>query len=125
LDTISNARVRIAERRDGEILDPDVRGDLGRVTVHAQRLREAYAAEPSNVCVLERENTERLARNNPDVVLRVLYAFWAGGCIFTKPGWTISAPSTRPPGEPSPPARCGLRGLGVAAQDSGPCQEPL
>jgi CRP/FNR family transcriptional regulator len=40
----------------------------------AQRLREAYAeaTEPSDICVLKREDLERLVRGNPDVGLRMI-----------------------------------------------------
>ncbi len=47
---------------------------FGEMALTAQRLREAYAeaAEPSDICVLEREDLERLVRGNPDVGLRMI-----------------------------------------------------
>ena len=43
---------------------------FGEMALTAQRLREAYAeaAEPSDVCVLKREDLERLVRGIPDDV---------------------------------------------------------
>jgi CRP/FNR family transcriptional regulator len=47
---------------------------FGEMALTAQRLREAYAeaTEPSDICVLEREDLERLVRENPDVGLRMI-----------------------------------------------------
>jgi CRP/FNR family transcriptional regulator len=47
---------------------------FGEMALTAQRLREAYAeaAEPSDICVLKREDLERLVRGNPDVGLRMI-----------------------------------------------------
>src|SRR5215210_9470739 len=47
---------------------------FGEMALTAQRLREAYAeaAEPSDICVLKREDLERLVRGHPDVGLRML-----------------------------------------------------
>ncbi|MBA4115141.1 MAG: Crp/Fnr family transcriptional regulator [Rubrobacter sp.] len=47
---------------------------FGEMALTAQRLREAYAeaTEPSDICVLKREDLERLVRGNPDVGLRMI-----------------------------------------------------
>ena len=47
---------------------------FGEMALTAQRLREAYAEamEPSDICVLKREDLERIVRGNPDVGLRMI-----------------------------------------------------
>jgi len=47
---------------------------FGEMALTAQRMRGAYAeaAEPSDICVLRREDLERLVRENPDVGLRII-----------------------------------------------------
>ncbi len=48
---------------------------FGEMALTAQRMREAYAeaAEPSDICILRREDLERIVRGNPDVGLRVIH----------------------------------------------------
>ena len=47
---------------------------FGEMALTAQRLREAYAeaTEPSDVCILKREDLERIVRGNPEVGLRMM-----------------------------------------------------
>ena len=47
---------------------------FGEMSLTAQRMREAYAeaTEPSDICVLRREDLERLVRSNPGVGLAML-----------------------------------------------------
>ena len=47
---------------------------FGEMSLTAQRMREAYAeaTEPSDICVLRREDLERLVRSNPDVGLAMM-----------------------------------------------------
>jgi len=47
---------------------------FGEMALTAQRMRDAYAvaAEPSEICVLRREDLEWLVRANPDVGLRMM-----------------------------------------------------
>ena len=47
---------------------------FGEMSLTAQRMREAYAeaVEPSDICVLRREDLERVVRSNPDVGLAML-----------------------------------------------------
>ncbi len=47
---------------------------FGEMSLTAQRMREAYAeaTEPSDICVLKREDLERLVRSNPDVGLAMM-----------------------------------------------------
>jgi CRP/FNR family transcriptional regulator, cyclic AMP receptor protein len=48
---------------------------FGEMALTAQRMREAYAVatEPSDICVLKREDLEWLVRANPDVALRMMH----------------------------------------------------
>ena len=47
---------------------------FGEMSLTAQRMREAYAeaVEPSDICVLRREDLERIVRSNPDVGLAMM-----------------------------------------------------
>ena len=47
---------------------------FGEMSLTAQRMREAYAeaTEPSDICVLRREDLERLVRSNPGVGLAMM-----------------------------------------------------
>lgn len=47
---------------------------FGEMALTAQRLRGAYAeaVEPSDVCILKREDVERLVREHPDVGLKII-----------------------------------------------------
>jgi CRP/FNR family transcriptional regulator len=47
---------------------------FGEMSLTAQRMREAYAeaTEPSDICVLRREDLERVVRSNPDVGLAMM-----------------------------------------------------
>ena len=47
---------------------------FGEMSLTAQRMRETYAeaVEPSDICVLRREDLERVVRSNPDVGLAML-----------------------------------------------------
>jgi CRP/FNR family transcriptional regulator len=47
---------------------------FGEMALTAQRMREAYAEaiEPSDICVLRREDLERIVRSNPDVGLAMM-----------------------------------------------------
>jgi CRP/FNR family transcriptional regulator len=47
---------------------------FGEMSLTAQRVREAYAeaVEPSDICVLRREDLERIVRSNPDVGLAMM-----------------------------------------------------
>ncbi|MBA2343987.1 MAG: Crp/Fnr family transcriptional regulator [Rubrobacter sp.] len=47
---------------------------FGEMSLTAQRMREAYAeaTEPSDICVLRREDLERIVRANPDVGLEMM-----------------------------------------------------
>jgi CRP/FNR family transcriptional regulator len=47
---------------------------FGEMSLTAQRMREAYAeaTEPSDICVLRREDLERMVRSNPDVGLAMM-----------------------------------------------------
>jgi CRP/FNR family transcriptional regulator len=47
---------------------------IGEMTLTAQRLQEAHAEaiEPSDICVLKREDLEILVRENPEVGLRMI-----------------------------------------------------
>jgi CRP-like cAMP-binding protein len=48
---------------------------FGEMALTSQRMREAYAeaAEPSDICVLRREDLEWLVRENPDVGLKMMH----------------------------------------------------
>ena len=47
---------------------------FGEMSLTAQRVREAYAeaVEPSDICILRREDLERIVRSNPDVGLAMM-----------------------------------------------------
>ncbi len=47
---------------------------FGEMALTAQRMRQAYAqaTEPSDICILRREDLERIVRSNPDVGLAMM-----------------------------------------------------